>query len=128
MMAAGVPEQGPFAPPSLRHRATAPATWGDAMLVPEIRLLPPSFQVDLMHTPGAAIVWPLPADVAAKLEKLAYLSSDSPVVQVGARSAATGLPVAVRGGRHGQHLWKRGRRVGCRRVSKSQPLLPAATT
>jgi hypothetical protein len=35
-----------------------PAVWGDAMLVPEIVLYPPPFQVDTIHTPGAAIVCP----------------------------------------------------------------------
>jgi hypothetical protein len=39
----------------LMSRAAAPATCGDAMLVPEIVLYPPPGHVDRMQTPGAAM-------------------------------------------------------------------------
>jgi hypothetical protein len=43
--------------PASMQRATRPAMWGEAIDVPEIDFRLPSFQVDVMHTPGAAMVW-----------------------------------------------------------------------
>src|SRR5688500_16144951 len=60
------------------QRAAVPAMWGLAMLVPEIVLYPPCFQLERMQTPGAAIVWPSSLDPAVvKLEKSAAVSSTS---------------------------------------------------
>src|ERR1044071_7845752 len=51
--AGAIPAQGPAS----MQRATRPATWGEAIDVPEIDLNFPSFHVEVMHTPGAAITW-----------------------------------------------------------------------
>ena len=40
----------------LRYLATTPAAWGVAIDVPDIVLIPPSNQVEVMATPGA-IMW-----------------------------------------------------------------------
>src|SRR5437588_13098805 len=76
---AGVrPVHGPAAPLSPKHRATTPATCGEAMLVPEIvwYLLPG--QVERMHTPGPAIAWAASAlPSVVKLLKPAAASSFS---------------------------------------------------
>jgi hypothetical protein len=54
MIWAGViPAQGPAS----MQRATRPATWGEAIDVPDSVLVSPSFQVEVMQTPGAAMVW-----------------------------------------------------------------------
>src|SRR6266508_754379 len=45
------PEQGPDPTQS----AAVPVTWGVAMLVPEMVLYPPPFQVERMHTPGPTV-------------------------------------------------------------------------
>ncbi|PYR04847.1 MAG: hypothetical protein DMG00_22620 [Acidobacteria bacterium] len=79
MMAAGVPLHSPFA----MHSAAAPATCGDAMLVPEMVLYPPPFHVDRMHTPGAATVCPSSAG-PAKLLKSAAAESSVPARHVAA--------------------------------------------
>src|SRR2546423_14214677 len=69
MIRAGlIPAQGPAS----MQRATSPATWGDAIDVPEIVCTPPSFHVEVMQTPGAAIVWSASAEPAgAEAEKAA---------------------------------------------------------
>src|SRR4051794_13105444 len=90
---AGVrPAQGPAVCPSPMHSATEPATCGVAMLVPDMTAKPPPLAVEVMHTPGAAIVWACPVAVDAQLEKLACESSVSPVRQAGAPPAAPGRP------------------------------------
>jgi hypothetical protein len=72
------PGAGPVCPASPRQSAATPATCGVAMLVPDIVVVPPPIFVDVMHTPGPAIVCAasgLPTVV--KLLKLAATSSDS---------------------------------------------------
>src|SRR6266581_920839 len=77
--AGGIPAQGPAS----MQRATRPATWGEAIDVPEIDLVLPSFQVEVMHTPGAAMVWSASgAPGTAKLENSAAVSSVPLVEQV----------------------------------------------
>src|SRR5882762_1388123 len=73
MIWAGVmPAQGPAS----MQRATRPATWGEAIDVPEIDLVLPSFHKEVMHTPGAAITWPASGDPgAAQSENEATVSS-----------------------------------------------------
>src|SRR4029079_11790659 len=74
MIEDGAPVQAPVE----MHSAAVPLTCGVAMLVPLMVLKPPPFQVDRMHTPGAAIVWPtslLP--MVVKLLKSAGVSSTS---------------------------------------------------
>ena len=62
MISAGVSlAQGPAS----MQRAIRPATWGEAIEVPEIVLLPPSFQVEVMQTPGAAMVCSASAEPGA---------------------------------------------------------------
>lgn len=39
----------------LRYLAATPATWGEAIDVPEMVLIPPSSHVDVIFTPGAII-------------------------------------------------------------------------
>src|SRR5258705_114865 len=66
------PAQGPAS----MQRATRPATWGEAIDVPEIDLKAPSFHVEVMHTPGAAITWAASGPPGtAQSEKLAAVSS-----------------------------------------------------
>ena len=58
MVCAGVrPAQGPALPPLPWHRATAPATWGAAMLVPVMVTVPVFGLVETTQTPGAATTW-----------------------------------------------------------------------
>jgi hypothetical protein len=65
--------------PTEMDRATVPVTCGAAMLVPEIVLYPPPFQVERMQTPGPAMVWAMSdvLDVVVKLLKSALVSSTS---------------------------------------------------
>ena len=53
------------------YSAAAPAACGEAMLVPLMVLYPPSFHVERMHTPGAAISISEPS-----LLKVAKVSSE----------------------------------------------------
>src|SRR4051794_24977790 len=74
-----IPAQGPAS----MQRATRPATWGDAIEVPEIDLNLPSFHVEVMQTPGAATTWAASGEPGtAKLENSAATSSVPLVEQV----------------------------------------------
>ena len=79
MICAGVPPHGVAGvDPFPRQSATAPVTCGVAMLVPETSKVSPNGNVDVMKTPGAAIVCAISVCLVAKLEKLAKVSSCSP--------------------------------------------------
>src|SRR5438093_6106578 len=104
------------------QRAADPATCGEAMLVPLRVLYPPPGQVEMMQTPGAAMVWLWSSALTAKLLKSAALSSTS-TRQVGAApppgrpsKSATAVTVSTSGN------------VAGTKVLKSAAALPAATT
>ena len=54
-MTSGFPSGSPLTVPPLRGipQSNNPHTWGEAIEVPLMVLYPPSFQVDLIETPGA---------------------------------------------------------------------------
>src|SRR5215204_22264 len=128
MTCAGLrPPHGPLNPPALTHRATAPATCGAAMLVPDIVAVPPPSLSDLTHTPGADTMCTTSCARVAKLEKPAALSSAVPDEQLGDPPCAPGTPslspkaLTVR---------TSGNVAGTTRsvAAMSRPSLPAATT